>query len=468
VFTTLSSVAALALLASAGASPTEMPKAKPAAVKVKAPKPEIAPALAGLANVQEASLPNGLQIRLIPSDAVPMVSYYTFFRVGSRNERPGITGISHLFEHMMFNGAKKYGPGAFDKVLESSGGSSNAYTTNDLTVYHEEFVSESLEKVIDLESDRMRSLTINDKVLERERHVVMEERRLRVDNEIIGTLDEELATLVWKAHPYRWPVIGWMKDIEAISSEDCREFFRTYYAPNNATVYVVGDFDPKQALALIKKYYGTIPKGPPAPAVLDSEPDQKGERRALVEWPAQAPSVLIGYRGPKATGDDTLVLDVIQYALSVGQSSRLKKELVYGQELAVSVSADWGWRIDPGVFMFHLELKPGAKAAEVEKALYAQLEKVAREGLTDSELVKAKNNLKAHLLRELATNGGRANSFGTNEMLFGSWASGLELPIRYDAITNAQVKQVAAKIFADHNRSVTTVLPKPSQETAGK
>src|SRR3954466_13258523 len=207
----------------------------------KKSNPVLPPALKAIADsVIEATLPNGMHVRLLPSDAVPTCSYYTFFRVGSRNERPGITGISHLFEHMMFNGAKRYGPGEFDKVLESNGGSSNAYTSNDLTVYYEDFMAEALERVVDLESDRMKSLAVTPKMLPSERQVVIEERRLRVDNEIAGMMDEELSCLVYKAHPYRWPVIGWMKDIEAIKREDCLEYFRTYYAPNNATIYLAG------------------------------------------------------------------------------------------------------------------------------------------------------------------------------------------------------------------------------------
>jgi predicted Zn-dependent peptidase len=422
--------------------------------------PKLPPALQKIADsVIEAKLPNGLRIRLIPFDGVPTCSFYTFFRVGARNERPGITGISHLFEHMMFNGAKKYGPGQFDKVLESNGGTSNAYTSNDLTVYYEDFMSEALEKVIDLESDRMRSLSVTPKMLESERKVVMEERQLRVDNEIAGLMDEELSTLVYKAHPYRWPVIGWMKDIENIRREDCLEYFRTYYAPNNATVYVSGDFEPAQALKLLKKYYGTIKAGPPVPAVHDAEPEQKGERRADVQYPAQAPSLMIAWRGPIATDEDTLVLDVLQYALSVGQSSRLTRSLVFEKELAVSVSVDWGWRIDPGSFVVGLELKPGADPKVAEAALYAELEKVARDGLEPRELEKAKNNLAAHLLRELSTNNGRAHALGNYEQMLGAWRQGLALPSQYESISAEAVKQAAAKYLTPARRSVVTLVP---------
>jgi len=437
-----------------------MPKAPP---RPAAHKPD--PALQSLLDVHEATLSNGLRVRLLPNPQTPVVSLYTFFQVGSRNERPGITGISHLFEHMMFNGAKKYGPKEFDRVLESNGGRSNAYTSNDMTVYYDDFSSDALETVLDLESDRMRSLRISDATLASERQVVMEERRVRVDNEITGILDEELGTLVYKAHPYRWPVIGWMADIENISRQDCEQYFRTYYAPNNAVLYLSGDIDPKKTLALIKRYYGDIPKGPKPLPVIDAEPPQKGERRAVIRHPAQSPSVMMGFRGPKATEQETQVLDVIQYALNKGEGSRLVKGLVYEQQIAISVMFDWGWRIDPGAIVFYLELKPEADPQKAEASLYAELEKVAREGLTERELQKAKNNLRADQLRELGTNTGRAHALGHYEALLGSWHELTLLPSRYASITNDQVKAVAAKFFAPDRRSVVTLLPEAEAES---
>lgn len=436
-----------------------MPKAPP---RPAAHKPD--PALQSLLDVHEATLSNGLRIRLLPNPQTPVISLYTFFQVGSRNERPGITGISHLFEHMMFNGAKKYGPKMFDRTLESNGGRSNAYTSNDMTVYYDDFSSDALETVLDLESDRMRSLRISDTTLSSERQVVMEERRVRVDNEITGIMDEELGTLVYKAHPYRWPVIGWMADIENISRQDCEQYFRTYYAPNNAVLYVSGDLDPKKTLALIKRYYGNIPKGPPPLPVIDAEPPQKGERRAVVRHPAQSPSVMIGFRGPKATEQETQVLDVIQYAMNKGEGSRLVKGLVYEQQIAVSVMFDWGWRIDPGTIVLYLELKPDADPQKAEAALYAELEKVAKEGLTERELQKAKNNLRADQMRELGTNTGRAHALGHYEALLGSWRELTLLPSRYAAITNEQVKATAAKFFSPDRRSVVTLLPEAEAE----
>lgn len=431
-----------------------MPMAVPQAASHQAD-----PVLQSLFDVHEATLPNGLRVRLLANHQAPVVSLYTFFQVGSRNERPGITGISHLFEHMMFNGARKYGPKEFDTVLESNGGRSNAYTSTDLTVYYDDFASDALETVLDLESDRMRSLRIEDEILESERHVVMEERRVRVDNDIAGLMDEELGTLVYKAHPYRWPVIGWMRDIENISRQDCEAYFRTYYAPNNAVLYIVGDIDPKKTLALVKRYYGSIRPGPRPLAVLDAEPAQRGERRAELRHPAQSPSLMLAYRGPAASNPDTLTLDVLQYALIKGEGSRLVRSLVYEQQLAVSVVMDWGWRLDPGMIVFYLELKPDSDPREVEAALYAELERVGQEGLSERELQKAKNNLRADHLRELATNSGRAHALGHYESVLGSWQQGLALPSVYAATTNAQLMDVARRYFVPEHRSVVTLLP---------
>src|SRR6266536_4375950 len=213
-------------------------------------------AVLDLERVIAHTLPNGLRVRLIAERSTPALSYYTFFQVGSRNEKLGTTGISHLFEHMMFNGAARYGPKEFDRVLESRGGSSNAYTSNDVTAYYEDFASDALETVIDLESDRMRSLALTPETLEQERQVVKEERRLRTENSVFGLMEEQLESLVFQAHPYRWPVIGWMDDIDRITRGDCAEFFRTYYAPGNAAIYAVGDLDPDATLGAIEREYG--------------------------------------------------------------------------------------------------------------------------------------------------------------------------------------------------------------------
>ncbi|MCK4237170.1 MAG: insulinase family protein, partial [Candidatus Krumholzibacteria bacterium] len=246
-------------------------------------------------DVTETMLDNGLKVILMEDHSVPVISYQTFFRVGSRNERPGITGISHFLEHMMFNGAKRYGPKEFDRILESNGGYSNAFTSRDMTAYYEDFASDVLELVVDLDSDRMASLALDPKYLVSEMGVVKEERRLSIDNSIRGQMREELYALAYKAHPYKWPVLGWMSDLEGIDRSDCVNYYRTYYSPNNAVMIVVGDFDTEEALGLIHRYYDGIPAQEPPAQVRTSEPEQLGERRALVHKPAELPEILVGY-----------------------------------------------------------------------------------------------------------------------------------------------------------------------------
>jgi zinc protease len=412
-----------------------------------------------LDRVVSQALPNGLRVRLLADRGGQTVSYYTFFRVGSRNERLGLTGISHLFEHMMFNGAEKYGPKEFDRVLESRGGSSNAYTSNDLTAYYDDFAADALPAVVDLESDRMRSLRLTPETLEQEREVVKEERRLRTENAVFGLMEEQLEALVFLAHPYRWPVIGWMDDIERITREDCLEYFRTYYAPGNAAIYVVGDIDPDATLALIESSYKDIPAAPPAPSVTQGEPQQRGERRAAVRYPAQAPALLTGWRGCAAKSPDSPVLDVLQTCLAVGESSRLRRRLVQQLEIAISVHVSWGWRIDPGVFLVFAEIAPKVRPERVERALWEEIDRVAVQGVSAAEVRRAQRLLRSAVLHELATHNGVAHAFGQAEALLGDWREAGRSLEQYAAVKPADVKRVAAHYLDPTRRCVVTLEP---------
>jgi predicted Zn-dependent peptidase len=412
-----------------------------------------------LARVATHRLANGLEVRLLEEHDVPTVSYYTFYRVGSRNERLGVTGISHLFEHMMFNGASRYGPKEFDRVLESRGGSSNAYTSNDVTAYYEDFASDALETVIDLESDRMRSLALTPETLEQERQVVKEERRLRTENSVFGLMEEQLESLVFLAHPYRWPVIGWMDDIDRITREDCQAFFRTYYAPGNATIYAVGDLDVDATLALVERWYGDVPAGPPPVPVAQGEPPQRGERRAVVRYPAQAPALLVGWRGPAARSPDSAALDVLQTVLAVGEASRLRRRLVEHDELAVSVHVSWGWRIDPGVFLVFAELAPDAKVPRVEAVLWEEIAKVAEKGVAAAEVKRAQRLLRSSVLHELATHNGVSHALGQAEALLGDWREAGRALELYAAVTPREVRRVAAEWLDPARRCVVTLEP---------
>jgi zinc protease len=412
-----------------------------------------------LGELATRTLANGLRLRVLAQPSAPTTSYYTFFRVGSRNERPGLTGISHLLEHMMFNGAAKYGPKEFDRVLEARGGASNAYTSNDLTVYYDEFASDALDVVVDLESDRMRSLALAPDCLEQEREVVKEERRLRTENSVAGLMEEHLEALMFLAHPYRWPVIGWMSDIESITRCDCVDFFDTYYAPSNAGVYVVGDLDPEATLDQLEASYGDIPARTSPAGVFSEEPPQRGERRANVLYPAHAPALLVGWRGPVAKSQDSVLLEVLQVCLAVGESSRLRRRLLHEEELAVSVHASWGWRIDPGVFLVYAELAPGGRIDDVERAIEEEIARVVSRGIGARELRRAQNLLRSGVLHELATHSGVAHALGQAETLLGDWREVGRSLDRYATITASDVRRAARDHLTSRQKCVVVLEP---------
>ena len=363
----------------------------------------------------------------------------------------------------MFNGAEKYGPKEFDGILESNGGYSNAFTSNDMTAYYEDISSDGLALVVDLDTDRMRSLALDEKYLESEMGVVMEERRLSIDNSVGGQRWEELSALAFKAHPYQWPVLGWMSDLEGINREDCVNYFRTYYAPNNAILIVAGDFDTKEALELIHKNYDPIPaQAPPAP-VRTREPEQLGERRAMVHKVAELPEILVGYHGPSVSEDDLFPLAVLESILTSGESSRLYGSLVRDSEAALYAYATFGWGIDPDLLVFGVKMRPGREPREGEEAIYKILESIAAEGVTAAELEKAGNALEADFVRSMQTVNGKASKIGRYEVLFGDYTMIERVPGRYRAVTNDDIKRVAGKYFSEKNRNVVTLVPEKSE-----
>jgi zinc protease len=405
------------------------------------------------------TLKNGLKVILMEDHSVPVISRWTFYRVGSENERPGITGISHFIEHMMFNGASKYGPKEFDRILESNGGYSNAFTSEDMTGYWEDFASNVLELSIDLDSDRMKSLALDPKYVVSEMDVVKEERRMSVDNSVEGAMYEELGALAYKAHPYGWPVLGWMSDLEKITRDDAVSYWKTYYSPNNAIFIIVGDFDTKKALELVHKYYDDVPaQTPPAP-VRTVEPEQLGERRAELHKAAEMPAVLIGYHIPDVKSNDIYALDILQYVLSEGESSRLYKKLVRDLGIAVYAGANASWNIAPALFTVDVKVKPDKTAAECETAVYGILADIAANGITPMELAKAKNQVEANFYRSMQTVNGKARKIGTYEIYFGDFNEILKVRDRYQAVTADDVKRVANTYFAPKNRNVVTLVP---------
>jgi len=408
------------------------------------------------------TLKNGLKVILMEDHSVPVISRWTFYRVGSENEHPGITGISHFMEHMMFNGSAKYGPKEFDRVLESNGGFSNAFTNEDMTAYYEDFASSVLELAIDLDSDRMKSLALDPKYVVSEMDVVKEERRLSVDNSVEGAMYEELGALAYKAHPYGWPVLGWMSDLEKITRQDAVDYFRTHYAPNNAILIIVGDFDTKKALALVHEYYDDVPAQTPPEPVRTVEPEQQGERRAEVHKAAEMPAILIGHHICDVKSNDIYPLDVLQYVLSEGESSRLYARLVRDLGIAVDVGASAGWQLAPALFTIRIKVKPEKTSAECEAAVYDILNDIAANGITAAELAKAQNQIAANFYRSMQTVNGKAGKIGTYEIYFGDFNEILKVQDRYRAVTIDDVKRMAGTYFSPRNRNVVTLVPETS------
>jgi zinc protease len=409
-------------------------------------------------NIKTQTLANGMKVIVQEDHAIPNVAMYFFYKVGSRNEHPGATGVSHFFEHMMFNGAKKYGPKEFDRNMERNGGSNNAYTSNDVTVYTDWFPSSALELMFDMEADRIGDLAFDPKMIESERGVVYSERRSSVDNSNFGSLYELAEAAAFEAHPYHWPVLGWPSDIEAWTMQDLKSHWNMGYAPNNCVMVIVGDVNFDQVMALSKKFLEPIARRDPPPPVRIKEPEQLGERRVTLSKPAQLPIQMILYHIPDSRDPDSPVLDVISTILTDGQSSRLYKQLVDSQ-LAISANGGFGESLDPTLFRFTIQPRTGVDTAVTEKVLFEQLTKLQSDLVPDSELRKAKNQMLAGLYRRLKTIEGRANLLGTYEVFMGDYSKAFDEDKRVEAVTAADIQRVAKKYFTAKNRTVATLVP---------
>ncbi|HLZ41393.1 MAG TPA: pitrilysin family protein [Candidatus Sulfotelmatobacter sp.] len=410
-------------------------------------------------NIQEHTLKNGMKVLVQEDPSIPNVALYTFFRVGSRNEHEGITGLSHFFEHMMFNGAKKYGPGQFDKTMEAAGGSNNAYTSNDLTVYQDWFPNSQLELIFDLESDRVQNLAFDPKIVESERQVVYSERRLSVDNNNFGLLEEQLEATAIMAHPYHWSVIGWPSDIEKWTLDDLKSYFAKGYSPSNATMVVVGDVKADNVFSLAEKYMEPIPAHDPPPPVRTIEPRQLGERRIEVHKFAQLPIIEIGYHVPQAQGPDYYTLELLQALLTTGESSRLYRSLVDQQQLAIQVRSGHDATIDPFLFTFTVQPRQGVAPEKAEQALYAEIDKLKSTGVDDHELQKAKNQVISSYYRSLRSINRRANVIGRYQVLFGDYHKLANAEQEFNKVSAADIQRAAKEYFDVNNRTVATLIP---------
>ena len=454
----LSLACALAL----GLSSIAAPAATPAAASPATDVP-------GSEAIVSKTLANGLKIIVWPDHDIPNANFYTFYKVGSRNEYPGITGLAHYFEHMMFNGTTRRAPGEFDRQMEAAGGSNNASTSNDLTIYTDWFPSSALETIFDLEGDRMANLAFDPKVIESERGVVFSERRSSVDNDNFGSLLEQMQATAFTAHPYQFPTIGWPSDIEQWKLDDLKTFFKTYYAPNNAVLVIAGDVDPAQVFSLADKYLAPLPKQPEPAPITTVEPVQQGERRLVVERAdAQSPIVAYAFHtGLGAGSKDYPVLELLGTILSQGESSRLHQRLVEREQAATQAGAFADQGFDPGLLTVYAMLPPGGDMAKVEALLDDELAKLARDGVTADELAKARNLKASSFWRGMATINGKARALGTYEVFNGDYRKLFDAPARYEAVTAADVKALAARILRIQNRTTGLLKPVAAAPTAG-
>ena len=414
--------------------------------------------------VQTKTLKNGMKVLVQPDHSIPNVALYIFYKIGSRNEHPGTTGLSHFFEHMMFNGAKKYGPGELDKVMEANGGSNNAYTTQNVTVYQDWFPHSALPLIFDIESDRIEYLQFDPKKIASEREVVASERRLRTDNDNEGLLDEQLWATAFIAHPYQWPVVGWMSDIEHWTVADLKHHFEMGYSPSNATMVVVGDVTPDEIFGLCEKYIEPIPSHAPPPPVTTVEPPQLGERRLVVHKTAELPLLMIGYHVPQTNDPDFYALNILRTVLFQGESSRMYQRLVDQDQIALDVSSYTGPAFDPTLMIIEAQPKQAVDPAKCEKEIYEELDKVKSAPISDRELQKAKNIRLVEFYHQMRTISGRANTIGTYEVFFGDYKQLFDAAEKYAAVTKEDVQRVAGKYFDANNRTVATLIPENEEK----
>jgi zinc protease len=407
------------------------------------------------------TLENGLTVALLEDHSVPIVHLQLWYHVGSRDERPGHTGFAHLFEHLMFKGSKNVDPEQHIAFIAGLGGQSNAYTTEDATVFWETVPSHALPLVLWLEADRMATLRINRETFVNEREVVKEERRMRVDNQPYGRLSELIYDNAFTVHPYKHTTIGSMADLETSSVDDVRDFFETYYVPGNATLALVGDFDSAQAMELVQKYLGRVPKATkPVPRDIPKEPTPQKERRVTLyeNWPL--PVVVVAYPITFDGNPDSYPLHIASKILSDGQSSRIYRKLVY--ETGIATTAFGGGNIleDPNLFYAVALVQPGHTPAEAEKALIEEFEHFKREPVSDRELQRAKNQFARDYIEGRETIQGKAQFLAHAIVIHNDvkTADG-EFDI-FTGITAADVQRVARTYFSPETRLVLTVLPK--------
>ena len=404
-------------------------------------------------------LGNGLRLLLLVDKSAPVLSYFTWFRVGSRHEKPGKTGLAHLFEHLMFNETEGLAANEFDRKLEENGAESNAATWLDWTYYYESLPKDRFSLAVQLESERMARLVLREPQVASEKEVVANERRMRVDDDVEGTANEILYKTAFTCHPYHWPTIGWMKDIENFTPDDCVAFYRTYYAPNNATVVVVGDVVEKDVLTRIRDAYGAIPASEIPEEDTQPEPPQRDQRELTLRKPTPSEKLLVGYRGPALGDADHATCVVLNEVLFGGRASRLYRELVTMREACTEVRGWVSTFRDPGLYELYFTARPGVAGESILSTLAVELARVKSELVSAEELDRAKARLELGLLQSLETTSGKAEQIGFYDTVLGDPTAAFRRLERYRRVTAGELRTAARRYFVDDARTLIRVLP---------
>ena len=413
-------------------------------------------------NYKETTLKNGLRVITVEDHDAPVIAIAVNYNVGSRDERQGRTGFAHLFEHMMFKGSENVGTGEHFVLVFNNGGTMNGTTSEDRTVYFEALPSNQLDLALFLEADRMRSLAITKDNLDNQRNAVQEERRLGVDNQPYGQSEEVQQGLLYDNFAYKHTVIGSMEDLNAATVDDVAQFFKTYYAPNNAVVTLVGDFNTKDAIARIKKNFESIPRQPNPPSVDMTEPEQQAERRATVDDVlARSARFDLAFKAVPGNTNDFYALQVLSNVLQGGQSSRLYQKLVKEKEEVTGVFGFMDEKRGPGALYVEATVKPGVKVAEVEANIYQEIERLKKEPIADWELQKAKNGARRSFINNLQNSLSRAVNLSQYAIYYNDPGLINTRLDKVNAVTKEDVQRVANKYLRDTNRTVVITIPKP-------
>jgi zinc protease len=415
-------------------------------------------------HVHRFRLGNGLRVLVLVDRSAPVMSYHTWFRVGSRHEKPGKTGLAHLFEHLMFNESEGVKAGEFDRKLEENGAESNAATWFDWTYYYESLPKDRFGLAVKLESNRMARLVLREPQVVSEKEVVANERRMRVDDDVEGIANEMLYKTAFTKHPYHWPTIGWMVDIEGFTPEDCVAFYKTYYAPNNATIIVAGDVREQDVLEKIRDAYAAIPPSTIPEEDTFPEPPQLDSRRLEMKKPTASEKLLLGFHGPALGDADHPALSILNEVLFGGRASRMYRELVTSSEVCTELRGWVSTFRDPGLYEMYFTARPGISGAHVLAKVDAELARVRDGVVTDEELTRAKARLELGLVQSLETASGKAEQIGFYDTVLGDPAAAFRRLEAYRRVTSGEMRTAARRYLTLDARTIIHVIP----ETAPK